>query len=175
MKKLYILLAVCIKRTFFYTFGYTALLFLWATSACAFDGLVTNVHDGDTITVNNELGAPEKIRLLRADTPELNGKKWGYQPYAGEAKTATLNLCMGKVAKIERHGIDRYGRTLGYIRCGGVDLATYLIQNGDAWVYRYSSTKALRLMQITAKEKGLGLWALPNPVEPILWRKNGMH
>ena len=47
------------------------LALLFSTNAWAFDGLVTDTHDGDTLTVTNELGFGEKIRLAKVDTPEL--------------------------------------------------------------------------------------------------------
>lgn len=147
---------------------------LFSKIALAFDGLVTSIHDGDTLTVVNELGFEEKIRLAKADTPELAGTKWGYQPYASNARSALLNLCSGKIAKVTRISKDQYGRTLGKVICADIDVASYLIENGDAWAYRYSSTKSLRAKQALAKSNNLGLWALPNPIEPMLWRKNRM-
>ena len=54
---------------------------LFSCQAFAFDGLVTQVHDGDTLTVTNELGFGEKIRLAKVDAPELKSFKWGEQPY----------------------------------------------------------------------------------------------
>ena len=143
--------------------------------ASAFDGLVTGVHDGDSLTVLNEQGLDEKIRLRRADTPERRAFTWGYQPYAAEARTSLLNLCAGKIASVIRHGKDRNGRTLGDVSCQGFDVARWQIESGAAWAYRYSSTIATRAWQANAKGKGLGLWALPNPIEPWAWRKNALH
>ena len=151
------------------------ILWLLSLNAAAFDGLVIDVHDGDSLTVLNEQGAAEKIRLHRADTPELKGTKWAYQPYAAEARSSLLNLCGGKIASITRHGQDRYHRSLGDINCQGHDVARWQIDNGAAWAYRWASLKALRNAQASAKAKGLGLWALPKPVEPYLWRKDRMH
>lgn len=135
----------------------------------AFDGLVTLVHDGDTLTVINESKNPEIIRLFRIDSPEMKGAKWAYQPYASEARTALLNLCVGKIATVVRKGTS-YNRTVGSVSCEGVDVATYQVANGNAWVYRYTPTKALKTLQVKAKASGLGLWSSPNPVEPYLWR-----
>lgn len=136
----------------------------------AFDGLVTQVHDGDTLTVKNENGAAEKIRIYRIDAPELKGGGNPYQPYASEARTSLLNLCNGKVATVIRKG-KSYGRTVGIVSCDGDDVADWQINNGSAWAYRYTATKTQKATQARVKLSGYGLWALQNPIEPYLWRK----
>ena len=151
------------------------LLLITSSNLYAFDGLVTKIYDGDTLTAINELGFGEKIRLARADAPELKAFKWGEQPYAQEARNALVSLCEGKTATIIRKAKDQYGRTVASISCQSTDVAAYMIKNGDAWAYRYSSTKALRSLQANAKSQHLGLWALENPVEPIVWRKKALH
>ena len=151
------------------------LALLFSANAWAFDGVVTKVHDGDTLTAINELGFGEKIRLARADAPELKAFKWGEQPYAQEARNALVSLCEGKTATIIRKAKDQYGRTVASISCQSTDVANYMIKNGDAWAYRYSSTKALRSLQASAKVQRIGLWASQSAIEPILWRKNAMH
>lgn len=143
--------------------------------AYAFDGLVTHIVDGDTLDVINETGAQERIRLTNADTPELKHFKWGYQPSASEARTSLLNLCGGKIATVVRKRVDRYGRTTGAVTCQGFDVATWQLDNGFAWPYHYGTPKKYKRMALTAKEKGLGLWALPNATDPYYWRKLGMH
>ena len=151
------------------------LALLFSANAFAFDGVVKKVHDGDTLTVINELGFGEKIRLARADAPELKAFKWGEQPYAQEARNALVSLCEGKTATIIRKAKDQYGRTVASISCQSTDVAAYMIKNGDAWAYRYSSTKAFRSLQASAKAQRIGLWASQSAIEPILWRKNAMH
>ena len=151
------------------------LALLFSTNALAFDGLVTKVHDGDTLIVINEIGAFEKIRLAKADAPELKAFKWGEQPYAPAARNALVNLCEGKTATVIRKKKDQYGRTVASVSCQSTDVTTYLIKNGDAWAYRYSSTKALRNLQATAKAQHIGLWASPDAIEPIVWRKKALH
>lgn len=140
------------------------------TAAIAFDGLVTQVHDGDTLTVLNEKGLPEKIRLYQVDSPEMKGTRWGYQPYASEARTALLNLCAGKIATITRKGIS-YGRTVAKVSCQDQPVADYLILTGNSWAYRYTATKALRAEQANAQSRSVGLWELPGAIEPYRWRQ----
>ena len=151
------------------------LALLFSANALAFDGLITKVYDGDTLIVINEIGAFEKIRLAKVDAPELKAFKWGEQPYAQAARKALASLCEGKTATIIRKAKDQYGRTVASVSCQSTDVTTYLIKNGDAWAYRYSSTKALRNLQASAKEQHLGLWASPDAIEPIIWRKKALH
>jgi endonuclease YncB( thermonuclease family) len=147
------------------------LLMVISFNAFGFEGLVTSVHDGDTLTAKNENGLPEKVRIYRIDAPELKAFYWSYQPYASESRTGLMNLCLGKVALITRKSKDQYGRTVGIVNCDGKDVATEQIINGRAWAYRYTATKAMKKAQLIAKDSKVGLWGLDNPVEPILWRK----
>lgn len=147
----------------------TLALAVLSTSVNAFDGIVTQVKDGDTLTVINETGVEEKIRLYRVDSPEMKYSNVSYQPYATEARTGLLNLCGGQVATIVRKG-SSYRRTVATVQCKGVDAAKYQVSSGNAWVYRYRQSLYFNKLQADAKTRGLGLWASP-AVEPYLWRR----
>ena len=138
-----------------------------------FNGVVTGVHDGDSLTVINELGAREKIRVHRIDSPEMPycfaGKCVPLQPYATQSRDALKLLCLGKATTITRKGLSGT-RTVGTVKCQGLDVGTYQLKNGNAWVYRYTSTIAARRIQSSAEGLSLGLWASPH-VEPYLWRR----
>ena len=148
---------------------------IYCHTAFAFDGLVTHVSDGDTLTVMNEKGTGEVIRITYMDAPELKHFAWGYQPYASEARTSLLNLCGGKLATIIRKTTDKYGRTAGRVSCQGFDVATWQITNGFAWPYHYNTPVKYKALAATAKSKHLGLWGLENPVDPWAWRKLSQH
>jgi micrococcal nuclease len=147
-----------------------SVLLISSIPAFAFDGLVTSVHDGDTITVINEKKVVEKVRLHRIDSPEMKGSKWQYQPYANEAQVALSNLCLNEVATIVRKGVS-YDRTVGEVSCKKTIVSDYMIRTGHAWAYRYSALKSQKLLQTNAQISKVGLWALSNPVEPLLWRQ----
>ena len=76
-----------------------------------FDGQVKNCYvveftDNEPSPLNVDLGvAPEKA-----------------QPYGQRSKQALSGLCYGREAIIDNKGRDRYGRTIGRVRCGGVDV-----------------------------------------------------
>jgi micrococcal nuclease len=106
--------------------------------------VVTDVHDGDTVTVDVDLGfhvwvRGEKIRLAHIDAPELNGQT------ATEGKAAAdflRNLVLNKRVVIETikaaDGIDKqekYGRYLGSIWLDSVNVNDLLVSKGYA-VYR---------------------------------------
>jgi endonuclease YncB( thermonuclease family) len=139
----------------------------------ALDGLVTSVHDGDSITI---AGISQKIRIRNMDAPELANKSlgWGYQPYASEARTSLLNLCGGKIATLTNMKTDFYGRIDARVNCQGFDVATWQLDNGLAWPYHYNTPKKYKRMALDAKGKNLGLWVLPNATDPWAWRKNKM-
>ena len=95
-------------------------------------GSVTLI-DGDTVDIGGE-----RVRLLGIDTPEF------YRPRcerelvlalkAKERLRALLNV--GRL-EIERHGRDRYGRTLARLRVGGgIDVGDALFNEGHALAYQ---------------------------------------
>jgi endonuclease YncB( thermonuclease family) len=52
------------------------------------------------------------------------------------------------------------------------DTLTLLVAQGFARVYRkYSDDAALLKLEAVAEQKGLGLWADPNPIPPWEWRR----
>ena len=79
-------------------------------------GRVVGVADGDTLTVLDAGRQQIKVRLAEIDAPEKA------QPYGQRSKQALSGLCYGREAIIDNKGRDRYGRTIGRVRCGGVDV-----------------------------------------------------
>ena len=52
------------------------------------------------------------------------------------------------------------------------DVNQELVAQGYAWVYRkYSKDAELLRLEAEAQQKGLGLWAEPNPIPPWEWRR----
>ena len=85
-------------------------------------GNVTHVVDGDTLDINGI-----RIRLSLVDTPERG------QPEFKEAKEFVNKLCLGKKAQLDvddgqRRG-DRYGREIGVVYCGGLNINEKLMDN----------------------------------------------
>lgn len=88
------------------------------------------VVDGDTIIIDGE-----KIRVMGVDTAEIHCRCQQECDLAWQAKAFTAEHVRDGVT-LERHGKDKYGRTLArvYVREG--DLAALLIQNGLGRPYR---------------------------------------
>lgn len=93
--------------------------------------VICTVTDGDTIRCEDE-----RIRLIGMDAPELPGHcRPGRDCVPGDpvaSRDALARLLRAGVPRIERHGQDRYGRTLAYISVEGRDLSCAMIGSGHA-------------------------------------------
>ena len=119
-------------------------------------GKVVRVHDGDTLTLLVAGNQPVKVRLAGIDAPELD------QPYGQKAKRALSALAFRKEARVESPGPDKYGRTLGTVFVGAVNVNAELVKQGAAWVYRaYPFPPELEGLEAQAQAAKRGLWALP--------------
>ena len=83
------------------------------------------VVDGDTI----RLGA-ERVRIMNIDAPETEGRAKcnAERRLAAVATEKLTEIIMGERLEVERHGKDRFGRTLAYIRVRGADVGELLIK-----------------------------------------------
>ena len=58
------------------------------------------------------------------------------------------------------------------VRLGDRDINRELVAKGHAWVYRrYNHDKSLLDDDHAARDQGIGLWSLPDPVSPWEWRR----
>ncbi len=127
-----------------------------------YKGQVIAVTDGDTIKVLHD-GASETIRLEGIDCPEKR------QAFGRSAKNFTSDMCFGKIVTVSPKTRDRYGRTIGEIVLpDGRDLNHELVAGGYAWWYQKYSPQAgdLQQLELSARDKHIGLWADPNPTAP---------
>jgi len=137
---------------------------------------VTYVYDGDTVklrpVVSNDSHDEFKLRLTDIDAPERN------QSYGLKSRRALMKLCKGEnvIALVEIYGIDKYQRSLGKLKCNGVDASHYLAERGLAWFYaQYSSDTTIEKATENARKLALGLWADEHPIPPWDWRRNHSH
>lgn len=132
--------------------------------AADIEGQVVGVADGDTLTVLHER-IQIKVRLAEIDAPEKA------QPFGQRSRQSLADLCFQKPVLVEAKGHDRYGRTIGRVRCAGVDANSEQVRRGMAWVYdRYVTDRALYAIQADARADRRGLWADANPLPPWEWR-----
>ena len=119
-------------------------------------GVVTSVHDGDTITVANQ-----SVRLDSIDAPELT------QPYGSQARDNLSALVLNKPVTVTFGKKDKYGRVVGTVfgsDCSLVNLQQ--VQDGAAWYYKayqceiaQSERSAYEAAEEAARNAGRGLWA----------------
>lgn len=103
---------------------------------------LAGVHDGDTVRACDG----ERIRLANIDAPELpgsercnprhlrGGKNPSWCDYAlGVRSRDALRAFLSRgPVMVQRHGVDRYGRTLATLSVNGVDAGEYLVGLGLA-------------------------------------------
>jgi len=130
-------------------------------------GKVVAISDGDTLTMLKDK-TQYKIRLSEIDTPEKG------QPYGKKAKQILSALVFGETISVKVETTDRYGRTVGRIYLGDLDVNAEMVKNGHAWVYKkYAKDKNLYQLEALAKENEVGLWSLPETqkIPPWEWRR----
>jgi len=73
-----------------------------------------------------------------------------------------------KTAQVDDRGKDRYRRTLGTVRCAGMDANAEHVRRGMAWVYERYAPKVspLYAVQSEARLAKRGLWQDARPVLP---------
>ena len=82
----------------------------------------------------------ERVRLLKIDAPESFRSCCERELVMGlKAKERLAALARSGPLKVERHGQDRYRRTLARVYVGGRDLGQVLIQEGLALPWRDGS------------------------------------
>ncbi len=135
-------------------------------------GLVTRIHDGDTVTVQQQ-DRSVVIRLASIDAPELA------QPFGSQSREQLRACSFGRIAVIETRGTDRHGRVLGTLDAAGVDCGLQQLRAGLAWHYRYfanEQSNELRRQYSTAerdaRQRAVGLWLQPDPTPPWTFRRS---
>lgn len=135
-----------------------------ATEQNEITGRVVKVSDGDTIVLLVD-HQQVKIRLLAIDAPEKS------QPFGQRAKQHLAAMVHEKDVRVVVSGKDRYGRTLGTVFAGDVNVNEEMIHSGMAWHFnRYDHSPSLAALEIDAHEARRGLWIDADPVAPWVWR-----
>lgn len=144
------------------------LLFIFSLSVSAqtISGRIVKVQDGDTVTLLDSINTQYKIRLYGIDAPE-NG-----QEYGNKSKDYLSSLTAGKDVRVVVKGKDIYKRTLGVIYLGELNINAQMVRAGYAWNYYYSKDKYYIKLQKEAQGKKIGLWSMPNPIDPYYFRKS---
>ena len=133
-------------------------------------GVVTSVHDGDTITVEGE-----PIRLASIDAPELD------QAYGPSSRRQLASMVLGQTVTVTYAQTDVFDRVVGTVftsDCAQVNLSQ--VRWGAAWYYEAYKCEidirqrtAYAAAQAEARATQRGLW-VGNPVAPWVHR-NGVE
>jgi micrococcal nuclease len=174
-----------------------------STQAETYTARVIVVMDGDTVMVLREGGSEAaghppaylsrvlrggqkiKIRLAKIDAPE------NAQPFGKQSRDSLLEIVGKKQVQIDSRAVDQYGRIVGLITVGGLDVNQEQVRRGMAWAAEgwrqsrrvptgvplageyshYHSDETYRALQSEARQAKRGLWAQYNPQAPWQWRK----
>jgi len=131
--------------------------------------LVVAITDGDTIRVELESGAVERVRYIGIDTPEISHEAGEPdEPWSSEATVANARLVEDQVVLLERDisDTDRYDRLLRYVWVEEEDgwsmVNAELVAQGLADVRAYEPDTAhdawFRQLQAEARDAGLGMY-----------------
>jgi endonuclease YncB( thermonuclease family) len=129
------------------------------------------VPDGDTIIVRTADRKRHDIRLQGIDAPEKS------QRYGMVSTTNLTRLVYQKQVEVDWNKHDHYGRQVGRVYVGDIDVNLAQVDAGLAWVYREyldelspADRKLFLQAEQAARERRLGLWRDRHPTPPWEWR-----
>jgi micrococcal nuclease len=129
-------------------------------------GKVVAVIDGNTVEFQTADNETFKFVLSGIDAPELN------QEFGSEAKKLLERLVSGQSAIIFIEGKDRLGNRVGSLVYGkNKDPRHELLERGLAWTAEKNPKPEFETIKEAAKSKEKGLWELPNPTPPWIFRR----
>lgn len=144
-----------------------ALIFAANSAYADIAGRVVGIIDGDTLDVLVDK-RPVRVRLAQIDAPEKR------QAFGTRARQALSSLTFRQDVTVTEAGPDRYGRTVGTVYVGAVNVNNELVRQGMAWAYRrYVTDPAVIQIEAEARREKRGLWADPSPVPPWEFRRAG--
>ncbi|WP_323810214.1 thermonuclease family protein [Sphingobium baderi] len=118
--------------------------------------------DGDTFKLRKSDKTDVTIRLEQIDAPEKR------QPWSNRSKQMLTTLLGDNHLCILGTKQDRYGRLLGEVHVGNLNVNSEMIRLGGAWAYRqYLRDDNLLSLEREAKDQKRGLWSMPaNEITP---------
>ena len=150
------------------------LLVVQVPFAFAWQGMVEQVIDGDTLKVRHENGRIYNVELYGIRSPHLS------QPSGPEAKQAAQKLVEGKSVNIQVVNVNPNGSTVGVVAINDqYSLQAFLVGSGMAWVYDGHCDLKMctqwNAMETQARTAERGLWKDDNPVAPWKWRASSKN
>ena len=135
--------------------------------AAPLQGVAQRVVDGDSLWFIPAGQAAVEVRLADMDAPEL------CQPHGREAKAALTALVLNRPAQLRGLARDQHGRLVARIDVDGVDVATRMVEEGQAWSARQRNDRGpLMKQERMARALARGLHAAPGAVMPRDFRRS---
>ena len=110
-----------------------------------YSAICIRVVDGDTIDAMVDLGfsvwVKKRIRLYGIDAPESRTRDLEEKQRGLAAKAKLSDLIQDKEFALESHKVGKYGRCLGTLYIGEVNINQQLIDEGNAVEYLGGSRK----------------------------------
>ncbi len=135
-------------------------------------GEVVALADGDTITVLDTDRRQHKVRLAGIDAPEKR------QPFGTQSKGSLAEMVFRQQVVVEWSKRDRYGRIIGKVMIGRLDVCLEQVRLGMAWHYkRYAPEQsaadqaAYAAAELDARRARRGVWRDAAPVPPWEFRR----
>ena len=130
-------------------------------------GVVQRVVDGDSLWFTPAGQAAVEVRLADMDAPEL------CQQHGREAKAALAALVLNKPAELRGVARDQHGRLVARMAVDGVDVATRMVEEGQAWSARQRNDRGpLMKQERMARALARGLHAAPGALMPRDFRRS---
>ncbi len=135
------------------------------------EGMTTRVVDGDSLwftpVQQGQRGTAVEVRLARIDAPEI------CQLHGRESQRALAERVLNKPGRLQAVVRDSYGRLVANLEVGGVDVATQLVEEGQAWSARQRNDRGpLVRQERMARALARGLHAAGGAVMPSEFRRS---
>lgn len=146
----------------------------------SFIGKVTKLTDGDTIHVMDKSNKTFKIRFLNIDAPETNYQGQSQGHWGEDSKIYLSSLIpIGTTVKVESDSeeTDQYGRYLGRVYKGNIDINLEMVKSGHAVMYViYPNIGKYKEYSDAAKyayENNLGIFDEKDPLPELPYEFRG--
>jgi micrococcal nuclease len=131
------------------------------------EGQVTRVVDGDSLWLTPASGPPLEVRLVGIDAPE------GCQAGGTQSRRMLEELVLRRMVSVRSEGRDDFGRTLGTVMLDGLNVNQRLVEEGQAWSYRFKWDQGPYVKQERmAQALQRGVFASADAVMPREFRRS---
>lgn len=129
-------------------------------------GKAVRIIDGDTFVLLLDNNFETGIRLNGVDCPEKR------QAFSQRARKELSDLIFGREVMVYYDKKDGFGRVLGEVHVGQVNINHEMLRRGMAWHYvKYSDDETLAKLEEEARVNRVGLWSDPNAIPPWDYRR----